>query len=449
MTRLTTPFGKAGLRVLIGLENDAHYGFNSGILDAGDGKWVIPYRRGPNHAVSNGSEFRAVDSYDNGETLVNDRLIYKNPNVDTRCSVSRVMANGRLGILATRRAGAGHYGHSIFMYSDDAGVTWDFVSIPPPLVSHGINFHGNMIDFPASVGGDDVNGFIAYSYGSTSGNVDALSTIDNGATWTWTLSVAAKGHHPSLTEAAVSRVGTQNKWIMLVRPTGVIDANGAAFVSDNPLSFPTLSSAGVGLAGNPPQTLYDDETGLFWYTSFARRDRGWKRGAQVGIENVFLVAAADGDDLYAAGGDMSTLGLDWQIACYLPDWASGYLHPYKIDGKWWGTFVCGEDYPDHRYSKLCLIGDFIPTGLDNANIAWMFQWSAVGSRATYRKEVEIGFGVTPPTVRGFLTLATDNATPGISIQTFTTSSRIMIKLTNSAGTGGNVSLSGGDASYGT
>lgn len=444
-----TPFGKAGIRVLLGLENDAHYGFNSGILDAGNGKWVIPYRKASNHGLVNGAEFRAVDSYDKGETLVNDRLIYTNPDVDTRCSVARVMANGRLGILATRRAAAGNYGHPIFMYSDDGGVTWGFVSIAPPLVGHGINFHGSIIDFPASVGGDDENGFIAYSYGASSGNIDALWTKDNGATWSWSMNVATKGPHPSLTEAAVSRVGTQDKWIMLVRPSGVIDAPGAAFVSDDPRSFPTMASAGVGLVGNPPQTLYDDETGLFWYTAFARRTRGWKRGVHLGMENVFLVAAADGDALYAAGGDMSALGLNWQIACYMPDWASGYLHPYKIDGKWWGTFVCGEDFPDHNYSKLCLIGDFIQTGLDHANIAWMFQWSAVGSRATYRKEVEIGFGVVEPTQRGFLTLATDSATPGISIQTFTTSARVMTRFTNSAGIAGQIVTSGGTVSYGT
>lgn len=446
---MRTPFGQAGIRPLLGLKNDAHYGFNSGILDAGCGKWVIAYRKASNHGLVNGTEFRAFDTYDNGQTLVNDRLIYTNSTCDTRCSVSRVMAGGRLGILATRRAASLSYRDPIFIYSDDGGVTWTTKVISAPTAGFGINFHGNMIDFPASVGGDDVNGFIAYSYGSTSNNVDALYTTDNGDTWTWRLNVATKGALPSLTEAAVSRVGTQDKWIMLVRPSGNMDDPGAAFVSTDPLSFPTQSTAGVGLAGNPPQTIYDDATGLFWYTSFARRDRGWERGTLVGHENVFLVAAANGDDLFAAGGNMAALGNDWQIACYMPDWASGYLHPYKIDSKWYGTFVCGEDYPDHAYSKLCMIGDFTPTGFDIMNMAWMFSHQAVGKRAVYRKEVEIGFGTVPPTEHGFLTVATDSQTPGIVSETFTSGTRTHHRLRNATGSPGSITTNSGTASFNT
>jgi hypothetical protein len=152
-------------------------------------------------------------------------------------------------------------------------------------------------------------------------------------------------------------------------------------------------SAGVGIAANPPQVLSDAETNKFWFTSFARRDRGWKRETGKRLENVFLVACADADALYAAGGSMAALWLEWEIACYLPDWASGYIRPISIDGSWYATFVCGEQYPDDNYSKLCLIGDFAISSIDTANMAWMMQWQGNAERITVRQEVQIGFGL--------------------------------------------------------
>ncbi len=447
-----TPFGHAGMRVLTGLRNDAHYGFNSGILDAGNGKWVIVYRKASNHTVVNGSEIWAVDTYDQGATLENHRIISTNASYDTRNFVARVMANGRLGIIASRRtAGTLVYVDPVFIYSDDAGETWTTTVFSAPFAGWGVNFHGHMIDFPASVGGDDVEGFIAHSYGHTGGHIDAATTTDNGDTWTWETQVASPpGGISSLTEMACERVGTQNKWIMLVRASGTMDDPGIVYTSTDPLDFGTGVPAGVGLTGNPPQVIYDDETGKFWYTSFARRDRGWGRSNPAnGIENVFLVASADGDALFAAGGVMSSLGVNWSIGAYLPDWASGYLHPFKIDGKWFGTLVCGEDYIDHAYSKLCLIGDFVATGVDQANFDWMFQWSAVGTRATYRQGIEVGFGLTPPSERGYVTAGVASSIAGWVSETFTDSSRSHSKFRNTNGVVGSIATSGSATSFNT
>lgn len=450
MSKYGTPFGQAGIRVLLGLENDAHYGFNNHIFDLGGGKWTIVYRKAANHEATNGAEVWAFDTFDKGLTRENERVIYSDPTCDTRNFVCRKMANGRLGIIATRRTAALAYLAPVFIYSDDDGETWDFNIISAPSSGWVVNFHGSMIDFPASVGGDDVNGFIAYSYGHTGGHIDACYTTDNGNSWTWKTQAAVKpASVPSLTEMACERVGTQDKWIMLVRPTGNIDDPAIVFTTTDPLNMGAGISAGVGMAGNPPQVLYDDVTNKFWYTCFTRRDRGWKRGAQKGIENVFLVACADADALYAAGGSMATLGLDWEIACYLPDWGSGYIHPVKIDGSWYGCFVCGEQYPDHGYSKLCLIGDFPMSGIDAANMAWMMQWQGNAESITVRREVEVGFGTTPPTHHGFLTVATDSVTPGLVVQTFTTGGRAVARFVNPTGIAGQIVMSSSTVSYGT
>lgn len=445
-----TPFGQAGMRVLLGLENDAHYGFNSGILDAGDGRWVIVYRKASNHTVVNGSEIRAIDTYDRGATLVNDRLIYSTPSADTRNFVARVMADGRFGIICSRREAAPSlaYIDPVFIYSDDQGETWSSQVITANSSGQGINFHGNLIDYPETVGGHDSQGFIGYSYASAGpGDVDALVTVDNGATWSWVMNVALST--PTMTEISCSRIGLQDKWIMIGRPAGSIGDHGIAWVSTDPLNFGEGVDSGVEMAGNPPLTIYDDATNLFWYIGFARRDRGWQRDTDVGIENVMLVASADADALFAAEGDMSALGVDWSIAAYLPDWASGYLHPFKIGGKWYGTFVCGEDYLDHSYSKLCLIGDFLPTGADRANFSWMFQWSAVGYLANYRTGVAAGFGTTPPTEQGYFTTNVASSKAGLVSETFTDSSRSHQKFRNTNGVVGSISTSGSTTSFNT
>lgn len=361
---LTEPFGKAGIRVLKGLENDAHYGFNNAILDAGGGKWIVVYRKASNHGVVNGSEIRAFDTYDDGESIENDRLLFTDASYDTRNFVARVMANGRLGILACRRAESTlAYTSSIFIYSDDAGVTWSTASISSPGAGWGVNFHGSMIDHPS-----DADGFIAYSYGHTGGHVDAMVTTDNGATWSWTTQVASpSGSVTALSEPAPVRIGSQSKWILLCRTSG--QNNAVTFASANPLDFTTQTDSGLYLGGNPPQVFYDPTDGQVWYVAFARRGRGVTIGTGI-VESAMLVAAADGDALYAAAGAMTAVG-DWQVFAYLPDWSSGYMHPFYIEGKWWATLVCGEDYPDQEFSRLCLLGDFISSGAEEANIAGM------------------------------------------------------------------------------
>lgn len=455
MGKFGTPFGQAGIRVLLGLENDAHYGFNNYIFDMGGGKWTVVYRKAANHAATNGAEVWAFDTFDKGLTRENERVIYSDPTCDTRNFVCRKMANGRLGIIASRRTAALAYLAPVFIYSDNGGIgdangRWDFNIIPAPASGWGVNFHGSMTDFPASVGGDDVNGFLAYSYGHTGGHIDACYTTTNGNSWAWKTQAAVKpASVPSLTEMACARVGTQDKWIMLVRPSGEIDDPAIVFTTTDPLTMGAGISAGIGIAGNPPQVVYDPRDNRLWYMAFARRDRGWKRAAQKGLENVFLVACADADTLYAAGGSMAALGLDWEIGCYLPDWASGYGHPVLTDGEMFMPFVCGEQYPDHGYSKLCLIGGFPMSGLDAVNIAWMMQWQGNSERITVRDEVEIGFGTTPPTQRGFLTLQTDSIRPGMSFQTFTTSARVAARFTNNAGIAGQITMSGSTVTYGT
>lgn len=448
--RTDTPFGQMGMRMLLGEKDDAHYGFNSGIFPITDDHWVIVYRKASHHTVVNGSEIRAVDTFDRGATLENDRKIYTYAAADTRNFVTRVMANGRLGIIASRREEAPSlaYIDPVFIYSDDDGATWSSQIVTANTPGQGVNFHGNWIDYPASVGGDDDQGFIAYSYGSVEGSVAALVTTDNGTTWSWVMDVATSAL--TITEVSCSRLGVQDKWILFARPAGAIGDPGRAWVSTDPLSFGTDNSAGVEMARNPPLTIYDDDTGLFWYMGFARRDRGLgKTTGSAGAEDVLLMVSADANALYAAGGDMSALGKDWSVVASIPDWASGYMFPRKIAGKWYATFVCGEEYPGHSYSRLCMVGDFVPSNRDVVNFANLFARNPVGDDATFRNSITVGFEGVAPTADAFVNVAVASDRSGIRTEVFSTSTRTHVSINNANGEVGSISAAGSASSFNT
>jgi len=444
-----SPFGLANMRILLGELEDAHYGFNSGILDAGNGKWVVVYRKASNHTVTNGSEIRAFDTYDKGATRVNDRLIYTDPNYDTRNFVAGVMGNGRLGIICSRRqAGNLTYTNGIFIYSDDKGVTWNTVTVNAPSAGFGINFHGNLNQYPASVGGDDTNGFIAYSYSGTTGNIDAVRTTDNGATWTWSTGIAAPvAPATSLNEMAVVRVGTQNKWLMYARVSG--QDNAVVFTSTSMLTWSAQADTGLHLEGNPPQALYDPATNKIWFIGFFRRDRGlYSSPSSTGLESYMTLASADADALWTAGGRFGTLGIGWTPFSAIPNWASGYLHPFRIDGRWYATFVAGEDWENHAYSKLFLLGDFLATGADMLSVARQFVRNPEADFGFFRK-LQVGFGVAQPTQRGHLTVGLDSATPALVTEVFSANLRQVAAFRNTNGVVGSISVSGTTTTYAT
>lgn len=348
----TTPFGQCNIKAIVS-SLDAHYGFNSGILETNtEGKWVVVYRKGAEHGLVNGSSIYAMDTYDNGMTFVNKRLIYRDANNDTRNFVSAKM-NDRIGIVATRRNESAVYDDSIFIYSDDDGVTWSSSTITAPSSGYAINFHGNIVEYPASVGGDDDNGFVCYSYG-TGGDMDALYTTDKGTTWAWSTAVAVNTVDFSVSEMSVTRLGTEDKWVMVCRTGNT--TNAAASISTNPVTgWSSLVDTGLYNIGNPPTLIYDDNQ--LWFFTFSRKSREISSD----LSSHLLFAKIDADTCYAAGGAFT--GKSFNVLTPVPNWGAGYLFPYKINGKWFGTFLCAEleegGTSNPKSSILCMIGDFI------------------------------------------------------------------------------------------
>jgi YD repeat-containing protein len=79
----------------------------------------------------------------------------------------------------------------------------------------------------------------------------------------------------------------------------------------------------------------------------------------------------------------------------------------------------------------------------------MYQWSAVGARATYTDTVRSGFGLAPPTVEAFLCAAVSSTKAGLLTDTTSASTRSHYLLYNSNGLVGSITTNGSATAFNT
>jgi len=406
------PFGHAGIRVLLGERYDAHYGLPSGWLVFPSGKWTLIYRKASSHAITDGAQVRAVDSYDQGATLENDRLIYTNASHDARPDAPRLFANGRSGFMVNRQdEGTAHFS-PLLIYSDDEFETFSTKTLTTP-TGYTFASNGGIIEFPASQGGHDTLGFIAFGFVGA-GSYGRISTADNWETYTVATGVANLTHTPAtgtaitaLSEWSGGRVPGEDKWIFYLRCQ---DAGGwrdeaACFVTTNLLSWGSARPSNINLGGNPPCCFADPETNSFHFVAFGRGGRGID-----GFDHHMLIASADADALWAANGNWDALSpaVDWKIVTPVPNWATGYMAPVKVGDHWIATFVCGEPgNSGGNKSILAMIGDFVPSSTDDSKWQEAFRWNAIFKR------VRAGLSATtnPPAEANFVA-GVDSAAAG-------------------------------------
>lgn len=377
-----TPFGLCNIKPIVS-DYDAHVGFNNCLFDVGqngDSKLLCVYRRAPKHGLFYGAQVLSKTSYDNGMTWIENQLVYKRSLYDVRNFVGAVMGNGRAGLICSRRGAGGAYVLPVFIYSDDQGATWKSREIVPPVEGFPVNFHGALLRYPASVGGHDTLGWIAYSYRDgqgAEGGIDAFYTINNGNTWSIAQNVAlpdatgssGPGLTYSLLEMAVERVGEEDKWLMLVRnsaPTPIGNgSNAVAYVSTDMLRWSGPVDTGLLLRSNPPQLIY--EGGRFWFIVFSRKGRP----VVPNLDSHLVVASAPAHRLWDADGNFSTLQAGWQVITQIPAWDTGYIHPYRINHKWLASFVVSENAsaPNRGLRNvLALVGDFHTTATSHMDV---------------------------------------------------------------------------------
>lgn len=316
----------------------AYCGLNVGMFPRTAGGMTLVWREATTHAVQNGTRLKAAWTDDGGRTI----QAYPSPDTDqtiptisytstadTRNFASGII-NGRFVIVTTRREEPqtlSIYQDPLCIYSDDEGLTWTSVAITG-LADKAINFHSKVYPYPA--GG--ANGAIVFDY--RTGGIGALTSSNAGATWTdQGIVVATNGTFPSLSEMSVAQIGSDSKWVMVIR--GSSTGNFAVATSTNLTTWTSAVDSGVLLKGNPPELLYAD--GKLWFVTVSRRNNAILDG----YENAVLIAPGDADLVYSSGGVSGWSG--WKVVSQLGFWPTGYLSTGTVRGRWYALMTASEE----------------------------------------------------------------------------------------------------------
>lgn len=323
------------------------------------GKLVLVYREALGHAPENNTPINCAISDDFGDRFglsttdgVTSTVIAQQSNADIRNWASGEMGNGRLGILAARRdIVGGTYLASLFLYSDDDGATWQTVNVP--ITTSSWDSHSRIYPYPASVGGHDTLGWIAYAYTSANG-ICAMYTVNNGSSWTEVTGVLLPTSLDPLSEAAnlsemsVARVGNQNKWVMVVRT----NQEAAVSVSTDMLTWSSAKlipeTTLAKLLANPPELTYED--GKLWFWSFSRRG---SKEIYPQYANALLVSEADPGDVFASDGVSGWK--QWRVVSALSFWPSGYMNRFTVRNRPYVVCTTGEDTAGGSTSRQAII----------------------------------------------------------------------------------------------
>lgn len=313
------------------IDYDRHYGFNTCLFTRTDGGLTVVTRQAIQHNNDDDAEIIAWETYDKGLSRINIRTAYAGTTTDDRNFASAVMGS-RFGIVAMRNS-AGTATTPMFLYSDDQGVTWSAIAFTLDAglpANYASSPHGKIMPWPASAGGNDTTGWIVYFYSQEV--IAYATTTDNGDTWSNVLT-AITGTGQAPTEMAVARVGSEDKWFMIIRKE-VAGSNALVSTSTNMTTWADLSASGIELSKNPPYLVQDDDA--TWLYATNRRANGIT-GLPI---NSVIVSKITASTFY------DTLGIsgfsDWSVVAQLPQWGTGYLDFIEYNDEWIAAFNAGE-----------------------------------------------------------------------------------------------------------
>lgn len=308
-----------------------------------DGKMGILYREALSHGDTNGSiirfalsddGFNSISPVPSSQFAVNAPSIYSALNYDYRNCTGGRLPNGRVFSVWTAATEAGSYGDPIRVYSDNIDeidqndITWTVSSFT--VSPDALDFHGDVIAYPASVGGNDTSGLIFFGYSPVDG-ICCYTSTDNGDTLTEHLSIVETNIAvPSVSEIHVCRAGTLDKWFMFIRNSGS-NTYGAMSVSDDLLTWSEPVLTPLLLGSTPPAIFY--ESGSLWAVGFNRRNNS----TDIDFKNSLKIAKGDVDEVFSSGGLSGWE--NWQDVCYLPHWCTGYFHHVKVENRNYGIFT--------------------------------------------------------------------------------------------------------------
>jgi hypothetical protein len=302
------------------------------------------YVKSHRHGPSRGALLILRESQDNGNSWVDERVIYSSDLGEPRFPAARVFDGERIGILFTIQY-EGKAAEYAFLVSDDLGVTWRLDHIQPP---RGLNFYGEILQFPESGGGHDTQGFICFGYEPE--GISYLATRDNGQNWHHGLALRNQPGQ-RLVEASVFPL-EPGRWGLLARDAGsdqVTVRNAWGSVSRRLTDFPAAVDSGLQLGANPIVGVVKDET-VYAYGCMRGTPRGSAEGysSRIGFEDELVYAAVPVRAFVTQGGVFSNP--EWVAAGGFGHRFTGYIFHTMIGGARWavasayeGPFTNGDE----------------------------------------------------------------------------------------------------------
>tara|TARA_R110000822_G_scaffold285610_1_gene406938 strand:- start:569 stop:3388 length:2820 start_codon:yes stop_codon:yes gene_type:complete len=324
----------------------APQGFNmigSRVLDRGDGRTTFIVRKSRVHAANNDSSIWAFDSRDDGQTKENLRQLYYDTSTFSADLFIADIFNGKGVILSSVRndnSGTITYQAPVIIQSATPDVgDWTATSLTLDAAlpaNFGANWIGAFYPWPASEGGHDTDGWVAYAYSQTA--IAYITTDDNWATYsTVTRAIAPMGQ--SLTEVGV--MGTHaSGYTMLLRVNGAVKL-WMSFATNlvGPWSTPVVST--LDADDSPPSLVTISSTEAYLYIRSGKNVQGYpdyQGHLLVRPMNPTLFKSSVGVSGYGVVSPFLNLG----------SWPADYPHFFKRGNEWCMITSGGEQvlYPN-------------------------------------------------------------------------------------------------------
>ncbi len=286
--------------------------------------------------------YRSIDHFNSYEDA---KSVFSKLSEDVTQAVGGEMDSDRIGFLLSTRDASNNFEH-YFIYSDDGGVTF---SENANVIADAAKFfgYGPLIAAPSAATGLGADGYAAFGYGT--GGIQITYTTDNGANWTNAIAVAAgAGSTVTPTEPFVLRLGTENKWVMLIRENG---ENLSLSFSSDLLSWSDPVETTYALGSHPASAVY--ESGKV-YLYLASRNAS----PRIGDRNTMYMLTADAADLWSERELTGSLVPAFTSKSQL----LGYTHSYEKDGQHYFAYCSGETEQGSAYasSSEIIVGSTIP-----------------------------------------------------------------------------------------
>lgn len=209
-----------------------------------------------------------------------------------------------------------------------------------------------MKPYPASVGGDDTNGYIVPGDDAGLNEMRVWYTTDNGASWSDSLVDTTSTY----LEPTIGRVGTQDKWVAVARDNTSADQPGGVYTTTDLLNWSGPTQMNISLGKNRPK-LVEYESNLNLLTT-NRQDVG----AISGYPEAVLSMGVDAEAVFDNPG---SAWQPWSVLARGSEKLVGYPDVVEVSGQYHAT-LC--DYDEGSTAQLSLLSSV--KGADGWTVDW-------------------------------------------------------------------------------